>query len=255
MFSDGTVSFSRAVFSGGRVSFDDAGFSGGLVRFAAAGFRGGTVTFREAVFSGSRVDFSLALFDRGEVDFRRAVFSGGWVYFGEAAFFGSQVDFRRAVFSGGEVYFGFLVSSGDFADDGRWSHPPRFSWDGKPPTGVAIPVQPPEETRKSSSEAYGRRAETRGSGTVTVSSGSPTKRGLAKSLAMITWTSPLGSSDTTGRPGRRHASRQAVPGAECPSCAVYPISKAPGGRAGALPIHRNDAQLSPEQPQHRPPQE
>ena len=125
-FSGGTVSFRRAVFSGGTVSFDDAEFSGGVVTFSSAKFSGGTVSFDGARFSG------------GTVDFGRTGFSAGTVSFDDAGFSGAQVGFDRAEFSGGRV---------DFARIRRWSHPPMFSWDGEPPAGVILPVQPIEETK------------------------------------------------------------------------------------------------------------
>ena len=125
-FSDGIVLFQDAEFSGGTVSFGGAGFSGGTVHFGGAGFSGGEVHFGGAGFSG------------GTVAFRGARFSGGRVDFGGAGFSGGAVDFGGAGFSGGTVGFGGA---------GRWSHPPMFSWDGKPPTGVELPGEPSEETR------------------------------------------------------------------------------------------------------------
>ena len=70
------------------------------------------------------------------VDFGGAVFSGGRVRFYDAKFSGGEVDFGSARFSGGTV---------DFSGAARWTHPPMFSWDGEPPPGVALPVQPPGE--------------------------------------------------------------------------------------------------------------
>ena len=49
-----------------------------------------------------------------------------------------EVSFDGARFSGGTV---------DFSSARRWSHPPMFGWDGKPPTGVVLPVQPSEERK------------------------------------------------------------------------------------------------------------
>ena len=49
-----------------------------------------------------------------------------------------EVRFDGAGFSGGTV---------DSSGARRWSHPPMFSWDGKPPTGVVLPVEPSEETK------------------------------------------------------------------------------------------------------------
>jgi len=66
------------------------------------------------------------------------VFSGGWVGFADAEFVGATVSFDGARFSGGQV---------DFARVRRWSHPPMFSQDGKPPVGVVLPVQSFKETR------------------------------------------------------------------------------------------------------------
>ena len=161
MFSDGRVSFRDAVFSGGEVSFDRAEFSGGQVSFDRAEFSGSQVSFDRAEFSGSQVSLGDARFSGGQVRFSSAVFSGGEVSFGSvwstsvieypgqqvpfdlarfhgAEFSGAQVSFDLAKFSGGQV---------SFADVGLWSHPPMFSWDGKPPAGVVLPVQPPEETK------------------------------------------------------------------------------------------------------------
>jgi uncharacterized protein YjbI with pentapeptide repeats len=144
-FSGGTFFFNGAEFSGSKVSFAGVGiargavFSGSGVAFAAAVFSGGLVDFGGTEFSGSDVAFYGAKFSGSTVSFREAVFSGGEVSFGlDAEFSGGTVDFRRAVFSGARV---------DFSGASRWSHPPMFSWDGKPPTGVVLPVQPPEETR------------------------------------------------------------------------------------------------------------
>jgi hypothetical protein len=64
--------------------------------------------------SGSTVSFDHAQFSGGTVDFQFARSPGG------------QVSFADAVFSGGEV---------EFSSATRWSHPPVFSWGGKPPTG------------------------------------------------------------------------------------------------------------------------
>jgi hypothetical protein len=44
-----------------------------------------------------------------------------------------EVSFDDAEFSGGQFRF---------SGAGRWSDPPMFSWDGKPPTGVVLPDQP-----------------------------------------------------------------------------------------------------------------
>jgi uncharacterized protein YjbI with pentapeptide repeats len=163
-FSGGTVLFAGAEFSGGRVSFagsatfsggglgfvGGATFSGGEVSFASAAFSGGTVDFGGAAFSGGEVSFDRARFSGGTVDFGGAAFSGGEVSFGGAAFSGGRVDFGGgATFSGGQVLFNGARFSGgevDFRHSADWSHPPRFSWDGKPPTGVVLPAQPSGET-------------------------------------------------------------------------------------------------------------
>ena len=149
-FSGGEVSFDAAWFSGGEVSFSLAEFSGGKVSFLLARFFGGKVSFG-AVFSGSQVSFNSADFSGGKVSFNGADFSGGQVSFGNAGFSdGGQVSFNGAWFSGGEVSFSRAVFSGgqvSFLAPERWSHPPIFSWDGKPPTGVVLPDQPSEEWR------------------------------------------------------------------------------------------------------------
>jgi uncharacterized protein YjbI with pentapeptide repeats len=142
-FSRSTVRFSRAEFSRGLVGFDAAAFAGGTVRFDGAKFAGGTVSFDDARFSGGTVSFDDAEFSGGTVDFGWAEFSRGEVRFDGARFSGGTVDFSGfsgigARFSGGTV---------DFSGAGDWSHPPMFSWDGKPPTGVVLPVQPSEERR------------------------------------------------------------------------------------------------------------
>lgn len=74
----------------------------------------------------------------GTVNFNRAKFSGGKVSFDAAQFSGGEVSFSGTVFSGGEV---------SFAGAKDWSHPPIFSWEGKPPAGVVLPVQPSEERK------------------------------------------------------------------------------------------------------------
>ena len=106
------------------LNFDFTGvvFDGG--DFAGARFPSGIVLFTAARFSG------------GQVDFVGAEFSGGTVIFGHAKFSGSTVNFSSAEFSGSTV---------NFAEVRHWSHPPTFSWDHKPPTGVVLPVQPSEE--------------------------------------------------------------------------------------------------------------
>jgi hypothetical protein len=152
--------FGGAVFSGGEVGFNYARFSGGRVDFGNARFSGGAVSFGNAVFSGGAVDFGNAAFSGGAVSFRYAAFSGGAVDFGNAVFFGGIVDFGGAVFSDGEVSFGnarfpsgavsfaravFSGGTVDFSHARSWTHPPMFSWDGEPPSGVALPVRPPGE--------------------------------------------------------------------------------------------------------------
>jgi hypothetical protein len=57
----------------------------------------------------------------------------------------------------------FWAGRVDFTGAIRWSRPPMFTWNGKPPAGVVLPVQPPKETRSSSSEADERQAEMHGS--------------------------------------------------------------------------------------------
>ncbi len=152
-FSRGEVRFNRARFGLGLVSFDGAGFSGGTVRFDGAtfseGLEVGTVRFIGARFSGGQVSFDRAGFSSG-VDFTDTEFSGGEVSFGGAKFSRGTVNFYNARFSGGTVHFGGAEFSGgtvDFSGARRWSHPPTFSWDGKPPTGVVLPVEPSEETK------------------------------------------------------------------------------------------------------------
>jgi uncharacterized protein YjbI with pentapeptide repeats len=159
-FSAGTVRFNRAKFSGGTVFFGGARFSGGTIRFDHAEFSGGTVSLRDielpsgsirfdgARFSGGTVSFTGARFCGGEVSFSDGVvFSGGTVNFTGAVFSGGDVVFR-AQFSGGTVSFSDAQFSGgevNFSGSVDWSHPPVFSWDGQPPTGVVLPVQPPGE--------------------------------------------------------------------------------------------------------------
>src|SRR6266496_3297304 len=121
----GTVGFDGAEFSRGEVRFNRARFGLGLVSFDGAGFSSG-VDFTDTEFSGGEVSFGGAKFSRGTVNFYNARFSGGTVHFGGAEFSGGTVDFSGAR---------------------RWSHPPTFSWDGKPPTGVVLPVEPSEETK------------------------------------------------------------------------------------------------------------
>jgi uncharacterized protein YjbI with pentapeptide repeats len=132
------VDFREAKFSSSQVDFGGAEFSGGTVSFLDAEFTGGRVGFGRAEFSSGYVDFGGAKFSDGEVAFRGAEFSGGTVYFSGAEFSGGQVDFSGAEFSGGQV---------DFSRARPWSHPPMFSWHGKPPTGVVLPVQPSEGTQ------------------------------------------------------------------------------------------------------------
>ena len=136
-FSGGTVNFGGAEFSGGIINFSDTEFSGSMVSFIGAKFSGSTVSFGDAEFSGGTVSFIFAEFSGGTVNFRGAEFSGGTVNFDNAKFSGGRVSFIGAEFSGSTV---------SFADARRWSHPPIFSWDGKPPMGVVLPVQPSEES-------------------------------------------------------------------------------------------------------------
>jgi uncharacterized protein YjbI with pentapeptide repeats len=144
-FSGGQVRFAGAKFSGATVGFGDAEFSGGTVSFRDAGFSGGQVRFAGARFADGQIGFQRARFSGGQVSFRDAEFSGATVGFGGARFSDGQVDFGDAEFSGGQVSFGGTVFSGgrvDFSGARRWSHPPMFNWDGKPPEGVVLPVQP-----------------------------------------------------------------------------------------------------------------
>jgi uncharacterized protein YjbI with pentapeptide repeats len=144
-FSRGEVSFAGAVFSGSRVSFGYAQFWAATVSFHEVVFSGGEVGFAHAKFSGSEVGFDHAKFSGSEVGFDHAGFSGGTVSFDHAGFSGGTVSFDHAGFSGGTVSFDHAEFSGgevDFSGATRWSHPPVFSWDDKPPAGVALPVQP-----------------------------------------------------------------------------------------------------------------
>jgi Pentapeptide repeats (9 copies) len=135
-FCGGIVRFNRAKFSGAEVYFGGAKFSGGEIRFVRSDFSGGTVSFRDTELSSGTIRFDGAGFSGSTVNFNRAKFSGGKVSFDAAQFSGGEVSFSGAMFSGGEVsFFG--------AKD--WSHPPTFSWEGKPPAGVVLPVQPSEE--------------------------------------------------------------------------------------------------------------
>ena len=93
----------------------------------------GRVPETGAVFGGAE-------FSGGTVRFNRGKFSGGTVNFKGATFAGGEVIFSGAAeFSGGEINFSGAMD---------WSHPPIFGWDGKPPTGVVLPVQPSEEQRR-----------------------------------------------------------------------------------------------------------
>ena len=116
--------FTGVVFDGG--DFTDARFSGGIVLFTGTVSSGGEVSFHRAAFSGSTVYFAEAKFSGGTVDLTNAALSGG------------EVGFDRARFSGGTV---------SFAEARNWADPPTFSWDGKPPRGLVLPVQPSDETR------------------------------------------------------------------------------------------------------------
>src|SRR6266550_125694 len=124
--------FNGVIFDGG--DFRGAEFpSGGLAVFDGAEFSAGTVRFNRAKFSGGEVYFGRAEFSGGTVSFTGARFSGGEVSFSDGVVFsGGEVRFDDAQFSGGEVNFSGSVD---------WSHPPIFSWDGQPPTGVVLPVQ------------------------------------------------------------------------------------------------------------------
>ena len=141
-FSGGTVSFRDAQFSGRMVGFDGARFSGGMVSFFGAEFSGGAVSFFGAEFSGGEVSFP-AFFSGSEVRFNGAAFSGGAVSFYSAEFSGGEVSFDLAQFSGGEVNFYDAEFSGgtvDFSLATDWSHPPKFDWEGTPPSGIKLPT-------------------------------------------------------------------------------------------------------------------
>lgn len=148
-FSGGTVRFNRAKFSGGVVFFGGARFSGGTIRFDDAEFSGGTVSFRDIELSSGSIRFDGARFSGGTINFTGARFCGGEVSFSDGVVFsGGMVTFGGAVFSGGTVSFGGAVFSGgevNFSGAADWSNPPVFSWDGQPPTGVVLPVQPSGE--------------------------------------------------------------------------------------------------------------
>ena len=103
-----------------------------VIRLIAAHLRS------EAVVSwqGLNFDFTGVVFDGG--DFSGARFSSGRADFSLAEFSGGTVNFDHARFLGGTV---------NFSGRQHWSHPPIFSWDGNPPTGVVLPVQSSEETR------------------------------------------------------------------------------------------------------------
>jgi hypothetical protein len=124
--------------SGSLAVFDGAEFSAGTVRFNRAKFSGGTIFFGRARFSGGTIRFDHAEFSGGTVSLRDIEFPSGSIRFGGARFSGGTPSFTGARFCGGEVSFSGSVD---------WSHPPVFSWDGQPPTGVVLPVQPPGEHR------------------------------------------------------------------------------------------------------------
>jgi uncharacterized protein YjbI with pentapeptide repeats len=170
-FSGDRVDFSNTEFSGGLADFRDAEFSGDRVDFSTAKFSGAWAVFDGAKFSGKEVDFGSADFSNGLVNFRDAEFSGTYVYFHGAKFFSrtrvifdgakfcggrvgfggtkfpdgvsvAQLDFHSAEFSGGQVSFHNVEFSGgaDFREVADWAHPPEFSWQGTPPTGVKLPA-------------------------------------------------------------------------------------------------------------------
>ena len=141
-FSGGDVDFGAAKFSGGDVNFGAAKFSASNVYFIGTEFSGAEVDFGAAKFSGEQVVFSDAEFSGGQVDFLAAEFSGAQVVFSDAKFSGGRVSFSGAGFSGGQVDFsgaGFSGGQVDFGTAEFWSHPPVFSWDGEPPSGVLLP--------------------------------------------------------------------------------------------------------------------
>jgi uncharacterized protein YjbI with pentapeptide repeats len=161
-FSGGTFGFRDTKFSGARVSFHDTEFSSGRVIFRGAEFSGGRVTFRGAEFSGGEVGFYDAEFSGGEVSFHRARISAGEVSFAAAQFSAGEVAFRYAVFSGGEVGFDHAVFSGgavdfaggrfsggsvDFSSAADWSHPPKFDWEGTPPSGLKLSASGADESQ------------------------------------------------------------------------------------------------------------
>lgn len=153
-FSGGKVDFSDAEFSGGRVSFGGSKFSGSTIQFVDAEFSGGEVDFDEAAFSGGMVNFIMAKFSGGTLSFAGWVtFSGGQVNFQGAKFSAGRVTFDDAKFSGSTIDFGgfailpatqFSGCAVDFSRAADWSHPPKFAWEGAPPTGVKLPA--PEAT-------------------------------------------------------------------------------------------------------------
>jgi hypothetical protein len=188
VFSGGVVSFHSAEFcghanfngvefSGGEAYFYFAKFSGGIMNFMGAEFTRGEVPFDYAVFSDGLITFDRAEFSGGQVSFNNALFTGGTVTFGGTEFSAGMVTFSGTEFSRGTVTFaskfdststvdksGKAVSGGettlrdcesifsgtkvDFSEAADWSHPPKFSWAGTPPTGIILP---PAKTRTSKS--------------------------------------------------------------------------------------------------------
>jgi uncharacterized protein YjbI with pentapeptide repeats len=149
-FSGGQVDFNATEFNGGTVDFSGAEFSGGRIGFTTAQFWASQVSFTYARFSGSTVDFGAPDFPNGYPDVYGAAFDGGKVAFDGATFSDGKVTFDLAEFDGGTVSFTDARFSGgtvDFTHARKWSHLPTFSWAGKPPTGVLLPVQPSKRRR------------------------------------------------------------------------------------------------------------
>jgi uncharacterized protein YjbI with pentapeptide repeats len=120
IFSDGLITFDRAKFSGGKVSFNDALFTGGTATFGGAEFSAGTVTFRGTEFSRGTVTFASEFLSTSTVSESRKAIPGGE----------TTLKDRESIFSGAKV---------DFSEVADWSHPPTFSWTGRPPAGIKLP--------------------------------------------------------------------------------------------------------------------
>ena len=141
-------------------------------------------------FSGGRSASARQVLRR-TVDFGRAEFSGSEVDFGGAEFSGGQVSFTSAVFSGGEVGFNGAGSRRQVSFDTPGSPAARstspvlgaghirrcLAGTANRRRGWCYRFSRPRKRGASSSKADERRAETRGSGTVTghpLSSGATT---------------------------------------------------------------------------------